>query len=72
MTPPRKAMSVPGRICANRSATAAVRVNRGSTTMRRALFLAFASTTHLKPQGWASAGFPPITRITLAFLMSTQ
>jgi hypothetical protein len=65
-------MSVPGRICANRSATAAVRVKRGSTTMSRALFLTLASITHLKPQGWASAGLPPITSTTSAFLMSAQ
>ena len=56
----------------NWSATAAVRVNRGSTTMSFALLCAFASITHLKPQGCASAGFPPITMTTLAFLMSTQ
>ena len=65
-------MSVPGRSWAKTSATAAVRVKRGSTTMSRALFLIFASMTHLKPQGWASAGFPPMARMTLAFRMSTQ
>ena len=65
-------MSVPGRIWAKMSATAAVRVKRGSTTMSRALFLTFASTTHLKPHGCASAGLPPIARMTSAFLMSTQ
>ncbi len=65
-------MSVPGRSCANWSATAAVRVKRGSTTTRRAWFLTLASMTHLKPQGCASAGFPPITMTTSAFLMSTQ
>jgi hypothetical protein len=54
------------------SATAAVRVKRGSTTMSRAFFFTLASMAHLKPQGWASAGLPPITRITSAFLMSTQ
>src|SRR5258708_1277693 len=27
---------------------------------------------HLNPQGWFSAGLPPITRTTSAFLMSTQ
>ena len=65
-------MSVPGRSWAKWSATAAVRVKRGSTTTSRALFLILASMTHLKPQGWASAGLPPITITTLAFLMSTQ
>ena len=28
--------------------------------------------THLKPQGWFSAGLPPMARMTSAFLMSTQ
>src|SRR6478672_3073727 len=63
-------MSVPGRIGAYRSATDAVRVNRGSTTTSLALLCIFASTTHLNPHGCASAALPPITRITLAFLMS--
>ena len=40
--------------------------------MRRALLCAFASVTHLKPQGCASAGLPPITMMTFAFLMSVQ
>ena len=40
--------------------------------MSFALLCAFASVTHLKPQGWASAGLPPMTMTTLAFLMSTQ
>ena len=53
-------------------ATEAERLKRGSTTMKCALLCAFASVTHLKPQGWASAALPPITRITSAFLMSTQ
>ncbi len=35
-----------------------------------ASFCAFASVTHLKPHGWASAALPPITRTTSAFLMS--
>ncbi len=41
-------------------------------TISLARFLTFASMTHLKPQGCASAGLPPITTTTLAFLMSTQ
>src|ERR1700729_1976152 len=63
-------MSVPGRIGAYMSATEAVRVNRGSTTTSLAAFSIFASITHLKPHGCASAALPPITITTLAFLMS--
>src|SRR6202163_4827093 len=65
-------MSVPGRIGAYRSATDAVRVKRGSTTTSLALFSIFASITHLKPHGCASAALPPITSTTFAFLMSCQ
>src|SRR5512143_2685987 len=41
-------------------------------TMKVALLCFLASATHLKPQGCASAALPPITTMTLAFLMSTQ
>src|SRR5512145_3440069 len=41
-------------------------------TINVALLCFFASATHLKPQGWASAALPPMTTTTLAFLMSTQ
>ena len=47
-------------------------MKRGSTTISRALLCAFASVTHLKPHGCASAALPPMIRITSAFLMSTQ
>ena len=51
-------MSEPARIGTCRSATALVRVNRGSTWMivapRR-----LASITHWKPTGWHSAMFEP-------------
>ena len=40
--------------------------------MNLALLCALASVTHLKPQGCASAALPPMTMMTLAFLMSTQ
>src|SRR3984893_17001166 len=63
-------MSDPGRIGAYISATEAVRVNRVSTTTSLASFSIFASITHLKPHGCASAALPPMTRTTLAFLMS--
>ena len=64
-------MSEPERIGTNSSATAAERLKRGSTTtMRAPRFL--ASTAHLKPTGWASAGFPPMTRMKSALRMSTQ
>ncbi len=72
MTPPRKAMSVPGRIGAYTSATEAERVKRGSTTISRALLCALASVTHLKPHGCASAALPPMMSTRSAFLMSTQ
>ncbi len=65
-------MSVPVRIGAYRSATEAERLKRGSTTIRRALLCAFASVTHLKPQGWASAALPPMISTRSAFLMSDQ
>ena len=58
MIPPRKAMSEPTRIGTCRSATAEVRVKRGSmwiTVAPRAL----ASMTHWKPTGWHSAMFEP-------------
>ncbi|MNF74296.1 hypothetical protein D3C84_563250 [compost metagenome] len=54
------------------SATAALRLKRGSTTMTLAPLRIFASITHLKPTGCASAGLPPMISTTLAFLMSTQ
>ena len=44
-------MSAPARICKNISATAAVRVKRGSTTIIFALRVFFASMGHLKPHG---------------------
>src|SRR3979411_469622 len=65
-------MSDPGRICAYRSLTALVRVKRGSTCTILALRVFFASIAHLKPQGWFSAGLPPMMKTTSAFLMSTQ
>ena len=65
-------MSDPGRICRCSSATAEVRVNRGSIVTSLALFSSRASSAHLKPQGWFSAGLAPITRTTSVFLMSFQ
>ena len=65
-------MSVPERIGTYTSATAAERVKRGSTTMSWALLCAFASVTHLKPHGCASAALPPMISTMSAFLMSTQ
>ena len=51
-------MSVPTRSGTKVSASALVRVNLGSTWMTLAP-RAFASTTHWKPTGWASAMFEP-------------
>ena len=52
------------------SATAAERVKRGSMTTSLAALCAFASVTHLKPQGCASAALPPMMTMTSADLMS--
>src|ERR1700679_3024883 len=41
-------------------------------TTSMAPFSIFASITHLKPHGCASAALPPMTITTLAFLMSCQ
>src|SRR5271168_1520224 len=41
-------------------------------TTSLAPFSIFASITHLKPHGWASAALPPMTTTTLAFLISCQ
>ena len=65
-------MSAPALICKNMSAVAAVRVNRGSTTIIFALRWRLASIGHLKPQGWFSAGLPPMINIMSVFLMSIQ
>ncbi len=65
-------MSAPARIWRKRSAVAAVRVKRGSTTIILALRTFFASIAHLKPQGWFSAGLPPMINIMSVFLMSIQ
>src|SRR5258708_39930323 len=54
------------------SATEAVRVMRGSTTTIFALRTFLASIAHLKPQGWFSAGLPPMINIMSVFLMSIQ
>src|SRR5579862_2754314 len=65
-------MSEPARIWQKRSEVEAVRVNRGSTTIILALRLRFASIAHLNPQGWHSAGLPPMINIMSVFLISTQ
>jgi hypothetical protein len=69
--PPRNAMSDPARIGTCRSATADVRVNRGSTWMTVAP-RRFASMTHWKPTGWASAMFDPSMRMQSALLRSCR
>src|SRR5205809_307164 len=65
MIPPRNAISAPARIGMCRSATALVRVNRGSTWMTFAP-RALASITHWKPTGWHSAMFEPSIRMQSA------
>jgi hypothetical protein len=69
ITPPRKAASVPARIAMCWSATALVRVNRGSmwnTFAPRAL----ASITHWNPTGCASAMFEPMMTMQSALARS--
>ena len=63
-------MSVPTRMGAYTSATAAERVKRGSTTTSLALRFCMASVTHLKPQGCASAALPPMMRTRSVLAMS--
>ena len=58
MIPPRNAMSLPARMGTWMSATALVRVKRGSTWMIVAP-RSLASITHRKPTGWHSAMFEP-------------
>ena len=65
-------MSEPERIGTCLWATAEVRVKRGSTWMRRALFFSTASITHWKPTGWFSAKFDPMMTMTSAFFMSMK
>ena len=60
MIPQRNAMSLPERMCAWMSASAEVRVKRGSTWMTLAP-LRCASTTKRKAIGWFSAMLEPIT-----------
>src|SRR5262249_10154560 len=47
-------------------------VKRGSTTISLAPRLAFASVTHLNPQGCASAALPPMMTTRSVFLMSVH
>src|ERR1700724_1572153 len=62
----------PARIWRKRSAVEDVRVNRGSTESSLALRVRLGSIAHLSPQGWFSAGFPPMINIMSVFLMSIQ
>ncbi|CAM3997461.1 hypothetical protein TSOC111612_24150 [Tsukamurella ocularis] len=64
-------MSEPARIGTCRSATAEVRVNRGSTWITRAP-RAFASATHWNPTGCASAMLPPMSTMQSALAMSCR
>jgi hypothetical protein len=64
-------MSLPARIGTWVSATAEVRVNRGSMWMTFAP-RAFASITHWNPTGWHSAMFEPWMTTQSAFWMSCR
>ncbi len=59
-------------IFADRLKTAALRLNRGSTTTSFALRLRRASMAKRNPTGWFSAGLPPMMRTTSAFATSVQ
>ena len=62
-------MSVPGRSGTCTSASALVRVKRGSTWIRVAP-RALASITHWKPTGWHSAMFEPSMTMQSLFCRS--
>ena len=62
-------MSEPARIGTCSSASALVRVKRGSTWITLAP-RSFASTTHWKPTGWHSAMFDPMIRMQSEFWRS--
>jgi hypothetical protein len=64
-------MSVPMRIGTCRSASADVRVNRGSMWTILAP-RAFASITHWKPTGWHSAMFEPSMTMQSEFARSSR
>ncbi len=63
-------MSVPGRSRRYSVAWAAVRVKRGSMTMRLARFASFAASTCCSETGCASAGLPPMMIMVLELRMS--
>jgi hypothetical protein len=69
MIPPRNAMSLPARIGTWMSASALVRLNRGSTWISVAP-RALASMTHWKPTGCASAKFEPSMTMQSEFCRS--
>ncbi len=69
MIAPRNTMSLPARSGTCRSASALVRVNRGSTWITVAP-RALASITHWKPTGWHSAMFEPWIRMQSALTRS--
>jgi hypothetical protein len=69
MMPPRNAISLPARSGTWISASALVRVNRGSTWISFAP-RALASITHWNPTGWHSAMFEPSIRMQSEFCRS--
>jgi hypothetical protein len=69
MMPPRNAISVPARSGTWTSASALVRVYRGSTWITVAP-RALASITHWKPTGWHSAMLEPSMRMQSEFCRS--
>jgi hypothetical protein len=69
ITPNRKAMSEPERMRTYSSAFAAVRVNRGSTTIILEPF-SFACSMCSMETGWASAALEPMYNAAFEFCMS--
>ncbi len=68
--PQISATSEPGRKRTYSSAWAAVRVKRGSHTIRGALFCSLAFKTWSSETGCASAGLPPMIKIALELWIS--
>ena len=68
--PQMTGMSVPGRMRTKSVAWAAVRVKRGSMTIRFALLSSLPSSTCCSDTGCASAGLPPMMIMVLDLRMS--
>ena len=65
-------MSLPARICRNRSALAAVRVKPRIDHDHLGIAVKLGFDRPLEAAGWFSAGLPPMINIMSVFLMSIQ